>query len=112
MDFAVWSALGPRLAKFQRTEAAVLIWGTFVTKVLDAPSSYAAWEDSWLLFSTAMVSLNAARPGSLNAYHEGIKTLLRRFPAKWSTIVAMDLVVRSERWGRLQEEIVRAPPPD
>jgi hypothetical protein len=111
-DFAVWSAMGPRLAKFQRTEAAVLIGGAFVTKVLEAPSSYAAWEDSWLLFSTAMVSVNAARPGSLNAYHEGIKTLLRHFPTRWSTLVASDLVVRSERWSRMLEEIVRSPPLD
>ena len=110
VDFAVWSALGPRVAKFQKTEATVLIGGAFVTKVLDAPSSFAAWEDSWALFAVAMVTLNAARPGSLGAYLDGIKTLFRHFPTKWAAIVSADLVVRSERWLRIREDIERAPP--
>jgi hypothetical protein len=112
VDFGVWSTHGPRIAKFQRTEAAVLIGGAFVTRMLDAPGSFQAWEDSWALFATAMVSLGAARPGSLAAYLDGIKQLYRHFPSKWSGIVATDLIVRSERWGRLLEETGRGTPLD
>jgi len=111
VDFAVWSPLGPRAAKFQKTEASVLIGGAFVTKILDAPSSFPAWEDSWALFANAMISLNAARPGTLNAYLDGVKTLLRHFPGKWGSIVATDLLVRSERWLRIREDLERAPYP-
>jgi len=111
VDFAVWPPMGLRAAKFQRTDATVLIAGAFVTRTLDAPSSYDAWEDSWALFANAMVSLNAARPGSLCAYLDGIKTLHRHFPHRWSTILATDLLVRSERWMRVREDIERGPHP-
>jgi hypothetical protein len=110
VDFAVWSPLGPRLARFRRTEASVLIGGAFVTRNLEAPPSFAAWEESWALFSVAMVSLNAAAPGSLNCYLAGIKQLLKLFPARWSVIAGVDLVVRSERWLRLREDAERVPP--
>ena len=68
-------------------------------------------EDSWNLFANAMVSLNAARPGSLNAYLGGIKLLLKLFPSKWHAIVATDLIVRSERWLRIHEDIGRSSTP-
>jgi len=111
VDFAVWSSLGPRLAKFRRTEASVFVGGELVTKSLDAPSTFSAWEESWHLFSVAMITLNAATAGALNSYLAGIKTLLRLFPTRWSMIAAADLVVRSERWGKLREDFERALPP-
>ena len=110
VDFAVCSPLGPRLAKFRRTEASILVGGAFVTRNLEAPPSYAAWEESWALFSVAMVSLNAAAPGSMNCYLAGIKQLLKLFPTRWPVIAGVDLVVRSERWLRIREDVERAPP--
>ena len=74
VDFSVWNPLGPRMAKFRRTESSVLIGGEFVTRHIEGPSSYANWEDSWSLFSVGMISLGAATPGSLAAYAAGIKT--------------------------------------
>jgi len=112
VDFAVWSTLGPRMSKFRRTEASVFVGGELVTKSLDGPSNFNGWEESWSLFAVAMISLGAATPGSLQAYHAGIKQLLRLFPGKWGTIAAVDLVARSERWTRLREEFERSPPPN
>jgi hypothetical protein len=109
-DFAVWSPLGPRLAKFRRTEAAVLVGSAFVSRTLEAPPSFEAWEESYHLFSVAMVSLSAAAPGTLFAYLAGIRKLLRLFPGRWSAISGADLIVRSERWGRLREELEAAEP--
>jgi len=110
VDFSVWNPLGPRMAKFRRTESSVLIGGEFVTRHIEGPSSYACWEDSWSLFSVGMISLGAATPGSLSAYAAGIKTLLRLFPGKWSLIHSTDLIVRTERWTKLREEFERCPP--
>ena len=101
VDFAVWSNLGPRLAKFWRTEASVFIGGELVSKSLDGPATHAGWEESRQIFSVAMVSLGAASPGALQAYAAGIRTLLKLFPGRWGTIPAADLVVRSERLGEV-----------
>jgi hypothetical protein len=105
VDFAVWSPLGPRLAKFRRTEAAVLIGGAFVTKPLEAPPTYEAWHESFQLFTVAMVTLGAATPASMQTYGLGIRKLLHFFPGRWGAIAAQDLVVRSERWGRMRENL-------
>jgi len=111
VDFAIWSSLGPRLAKFRKTEASVFSGGAFVTRTIDGPTSFQDWEASWSLFSVAMISLGAASPGALQAYLAGMRTLLRLFPARWGQIMAADLVVRSERWTRLREDFERLAPP-
>ena len=98
------------MAKFRRTEAAVWVAGSYVTKSLDGPNTYDAWEESWSLLSVAMVSLGEATPGTMNAYGSGIKTLLTLFPGKWGQIAAADMVVRSERWCRLREYAERTSP--
>ena len=110
VDFGVWSHLGPRLSKFRRTEASVFVGGELVTKSLDGPATFAGWEESWGIFAVAMISLGQATPGSMQAYLNGVKTMLRLFPTKWGSISAADLVMRSERWGRMRELFERSPP--
>jgi len=58
-----------------------------------------------------MVTLNAARPGTMHAYLGGIRALIRHFPTRWSALVAADLLVRSERWMRIREDLTRGPAP-
>ena len=111
VDFGVWSVLGPRVAKFRRVETAVFTGGEFVSKILDGPASYADWENSFNLFAVSMVTLGACTPGALQHYLMGIRALTRLFPSKWSQISAADLVVRSERWTRIREDMERFPPP-
>jgi len=111
VDFSIWSPLGARVAKFRRAEATVFVAGEFVTKAFEGPSTPAAWDESWALFSVAMVSLGAASPGNLNKYANGVRQLRSLFDNKWPLILTTDLVVRSERWGRLREDFGRAPPP-
>jgi len=110
VDFAVWGPLGPRMAKFRRTEACVLVGSEFVSKHIEGPGSFEAWEQSWGLFSVAMITLNAASPGALSSYLSGIKALLR-MAFKWPLVFSTDLVVRSERWGKIREECERCRPP-
>ena len=102
--------IGARIAKFRRAEATVFVAGEFVTKAVEGPATPEARDQSWSLFSVAMVSLGAACLGYLNRYATGIHSLRQLFPNKWSLILTTDLVVRSERWGRLREDFTRAPP--
>ena len=110
VDFAVWSALGPRMAKFRKTEATIFSAGAFVTRTVDGPGSFAEWEASWGLFSVAMVTLGAATPGTMQTYLAGMRTLLQYFPSRWGQLLSADMVIRTERWTRLREDFERAPP--
>jgi len=110
VDFAVWTPFGAHMAKFQRTEAAVFVNNELVTKTIEGPRTYESWAQSWLLYEVAMISLGAASPGTLASYHDGIKVLLRIFPAKWGILLATDVVVRTERWTRLREQLERDRP--
>ena len=111
VDFAVWNAHGARLKHFARAEAAVFINGAFVSRTLEAPTSVEAWEQSWALFSVAMVSLNEASPGTMAMYADGLRTLLSLFPSRWDALLATDIIVRTERWSRLREQFELSPPP-
>ena len=107
VDFAVWTPYGGRLAKFRKTEATVIVGSEFVTKSVEGPRSFEAWEQSWALFEVAMISLGAASPGTLAAYANGLRVLMRLFPGRWSVLVSTDVVVRTERWSRLRETFER-----
>jgi len=105
VDFAVWGPYGARVARFRKTEAAVFVAGELVTKRVDGPSSFDAWLVSWELFAVAMVSLGAARVGTLARYRNGVQQLVKLFPKMWGILQTTDVIVRSERWGRLREQV-------
>ena len=109
-DFAVWNIWGPRLAKHQDSDSTVLVGRTWVTKRIQAPSSFVAWQASWDLFEVAMISLGHASYGALSRYSKGIAKLSRLFPGNWDIILATDLLVRSERWAELRETYGRTRP--
>jgi len=103
VDFAVWNRHGARLKHFSRSEASVFVNGAFVTRSLEGPSSVEAWDQCYALFSTAMISLGEASPGTMAMYSASLKTLLTLFPGKWDALLTTDILVRTERWGRLRE---------
>ena len=105
VDFAVWSPFGTRLARFRKTEACVFVGSTLVQKRIDGPSSFEAWLSSWDLFAVAMVSLGAAKIGTLNKFRSGMVQLARIFPRHWPVLLTTDTVLRTERWGRLREQV-------
>jgi len=106
-DFAVWCPLGARIAKFRRTDAQVFVGGELVSKAIDGPATFDSWEASWQIFAVAMVSLGAATPGTMALYLAGVKALVKLMPARWPMVYATDLVMRSERWVRVREDIER-----
>ena len=111
VDFGVFNVYGPRLAKFQDTDAQAMVGGHLVSKRIAAPASLEGWLACWDLFTVAMVSLGAASVGALKAYADGLKDLATLFPSRWPILISTDLVVRTERWSALKERFDRSPPP-
>jgi len=105
VDFAVWGPFGSRLSRFRKTDAAVFVGNTLVSKRVEGPHGFEAWAASWDLFAVAMVSLGAAKIGTLNKYRAGVVQLTRLFPKMWAVLQTTEVVVRSERWSRLREQI-------
>jgi hypothetical protein len=90
----------------------VLVGDTFVKKLVEGPSSFEAWAQSWSIFAVAMATLGEATIGSLQLYHAGVVKLMRLFPDRWPVLLTTDVIVRSERWGALREAFERNPPPN
>ena len=104
-DFAIWGPYGSRLARFKKTDAQVFVGNALVTKRVDGPASFEAWCSAWDLFSVAMISLGAARVGTLMKYKSGMLQLMRLFPKFWGVLHTSDIIVRTERWSKLREQL-------
>ena len=104
-DFAIWGPFGHRAAKLRKFQAWVWIDSALQPRMLRGPSGYAAWRASWRVFRTAMVSLDAATPGALDFYQEGIRVLAETYPHAWGIIARADEAMRSEQWELLHEEL-------
>ena len=104
-DFAVWSPYGSRLARFRKTDAAVFIGNALVQKRVEGPTTFEAWCSSWDLFTVAMVSLGAAKLGAMMKYRAGLVQLTRLFPRFWGVLQTTDILVRTERWSKLREQL-------
>ena len=109
-DFGVWNCWGPRIARHNDADSTVLIGDKWVTKRIQAPASFAAWRASWDLFECAMVSLGHASRGALSRYVKGIERLTKLFPDRWDVILSTDLIIRSERWESIRENLARFQP--
>jgi len=105
VDFSVWCPFGSRLARFRKTDAQVFVGNTLVTKRVDGPANFECWLSSWDLFSVALVSLGAARLGTCMRYRAGMTQLMKLFPRHWGVLQTTDIVLRSERWGRIREHL-------
>ena len=104
-DFAVFGPNGRRMAKIMRFEAQVFINNELKQKVLRGPSDFKAWTESWRVFRTAMISLKAAAPQTLDNYFRGIEQLIILYPHAWGLVFCADELMRSEVWDRIREEL-------
>ena len=106
-EFAIFGPFGVRSAKLRTFHAHVLSReGTWQQKLLTGPSSFAAWNASWRVYAATLVMLGLAKPGQLDNYRNGIGRLDKLFPQDWATIAAYEEELRSERLGRLYQEVV------
>ena len=93
------------MARFRKTDAAVFVGNELVQRRTDGPANFDPWLSSWELFAVAMVSLGACSLGTMNRYRSGLVQLSKLFPKMWPIMHTTDVVLRSERWGRLREQI-------
>ena len=106
-EFAVFGPYDARTVKLRQFHAHVLTReGTWQKHLLSGPSDYHAWEASWNVFEPSLIMLDAALPGQLRLYKNGCRQLADRFTRDWGTISKLDEAMRSERWGRLFQEIM------
>jgi hypothetical protein len=103
-DFGVFGPFGRLSAKLRKYEIKTLVGDRLISKLVSGPSDYHAWLGSWEVFKTSMIMLEAASPGALEAYAEGIRHLTVFFPNSWGDIALADVDMRDGHWERMLEE--------
>jgi hypothetical protein len=86
-----------------------MVGDRIITKLVSGPCHYDQWLGSWGVYKTAMIMLEAAAPGALDAYQEGIRHLTVFFPNSWSDIALADVDMRYDHWERLLDDTEGAP---
>ena len=80
VEFSVWGPFDRRQAKDRKCLAMVWVEGALQPRTLQGPSSFAAWDQHWAVFATAMLSLGACANGPLDRYRAGIDDLQKLYP--------------------------------
>ena len=101
-DFSIFGPFGRRTMKSMSARAQVFVGGELVTKAMTGPRSFEEWRKCWRVFRTALLKLDAALPGQLDAHEEGMRQLDQSHPQLWGHLSYIDDLLRSERW-----EVVR-----
>ena len=109
VDFAIFGPFDEVEAKHRKFTEQVFVDGALQTRLLHGPSSYSAWEACWKVYRAAMVMLDQASVGALDAYAEGIRQLVLTY-SEWGCISRADVTMRSVQWSIVKEEMDRAKP--
>ena len=105
-DFAVFGPHGKRFAKIRKFDAQVFVNNSLQQRVMKGPSNFVSWVDSWMVFRTAMLSLQEASPQVLDDYQRGIRSLVQIYPDSWGLIFAADEIMRNEVWDEIRDELL------
>ena len=109
VDFAVFGPFDEVEAKRRKFTEQVFVDGALQTRLLHGPSSFAAWESCWKVFRAAMVMMDQASVGALDAYADGIRQLVVTYN-EWGCISRADVTMRSVQWSIVKEELDRNTP--
>ena len=110
VDFAIFGPFDEVEAKHRKFTEQVFVDGALQTRLLHGPSSYTAWEACWKVYRSAMIMLDQASIGALDAYAEGIRQLVLTY-SEWGCISRADVTMRSVQWSIVKEEMSRTTPP-
>ena len=97
---------GQRFAKIRKFDAQVFVNNSLQQRVMRGPANFTSWVDSWLVFRTAMISLQEASPQVLDDYQRGIRNLVQIHPDVWDLIFAADEIMRGEVWDEMKDELM------
>jgi hypothetical protein len=103
-DFGVFGPFGRIAAKLRKYEIKTMVGDKLITKLVSGPATYEQWLGSWGVYKAAMIMLQAASPGTLDDYQEGIRLLTVFYPRSWGDIALADVDMRYEYWGRVLDE--------
>ena len=96
-DFGVWKPFGQRAAKSLKFTSHFLDHsGSWRTKEVPGPDSFATWEACWRVFRTAAIMCDIATPAVLDRYAAKFRERIDRFFCVWHLCVLAD--TRSELW--------------
>ena len=98
-DFGVWKPFGQRAAKSLKFTSHFLDHsGSWRTKEVPGPDSFATWEACWRVFRTAAIMCDIATPAVLDRYAAKFRERVDRFSDAWHLCVLADTKCRSELW--------------
>ena len=104
VDFAVFGPFDDHAAKLRKYSDQAFVGGVLQTRLLAGPSTYADWSACFEVFKVSMIMLEAAKPGSLARYEEGIRQLWHTF-GTWSIIEQADVAMRSREWSIVRDDL-------
>ena len=98
-DFGVWKPFGQRAAKSLKFTSHFLDHsGSWRTKEVPGPDSFATWEACWRVFRTAAIMCDIATPAVLDRYAAKFRERVDRFSDAWHLCVLADTRCISELW--------------
>eukprot|EP00435_Cladocopium_sp_Y103_P055438 s1434_g18.t1 len=110
--FTVWGPHGQRLLRKQTFTSYQLnvASGEWSKKELPGPSNYHSWYQSWRVFRTAMLLLQACDAERLDCYAETIRGFVTQFGDEaWFLISKADSQMRSEHLERIRRQMRATP---
>ena len=108
-DFSVWKMYGNRSERELKFRVQMREVGGGLRPVeVSGPSSFEAWEQSWLVYKAACIALKAATAHTLDLYSSKIKELAREYPQSWYLLMKADCIMRSEEWQHERRKQERA----
>ena len=114
-DFAIFGPHGQRLmCKLKMSGLRLQPDGTFLNVEYKGPPSYWLWEQCYNILRTALIFLDAAELGPIEAYKERIKKYaMENPPAVWHLIYQADHRMRKEHMERIlrRGELAKAKDP-
>eukprot|EP00435_Cladocopium_sp_Y103_P022468 s2001_g5.t1 len=110
--FTVWGPHGQRLLRKQTFTSYQLnvATGEWSKKELPGPSNYHSWYQSWRVFRSAMLLLQACDAERLDCYAETIRGFVTQFgDDAWFLISKADSQMRSEHLERIRRQLRATP---
>ena len=111
-DFSIFGPHGLRLLRKQTFTSWTLNVATneWTKKELPGPASFHEWYQTWKVYRTSMLLLEAAAAERLDAYSEHIRSFVTQFSEEaWWIIARTDTRLRSEHMERIRRALAANP---
>ena len=109
VDMAVWLPHGDRNQGRKKFNGMMFnAKGELVLTEFFGPANYHEWEESFMLFRVACISLDLVEPETLDTYARMIREAAYTFPDSWAIVYQADSRTRREHTSRVRYELTMA----